>query len=381
MKCKNDHSFDLSKERTVNLLMKKKIKAMVGDSREQVVLRERVLSAGAFEFLEDGLFERVQEAFWAKVGRAEADDDDDCDDRRSNEEEDDVEVDDEAEDVVGVVVGARKKKLLRKRRLRKDARAKRSATEKRRISFVVMDVGCADGYWLGKLANRFSACERISAFLSMHDNVSVDFVFIGLDASKDAIKIAAKRTTTMMNNNSNNSNKEYDDTEDYDKRRSASAQFSFAVADANELPILNNKVDVSLSIFAPRNGKEIERTLTKEKHVGKLIIITPSERHLEELRSQEAREQGVVCLKIEKNKADRIERQLLETASLRLASPETLSEREHVFTQSDAVKSILLMGASASHQTPESLLALETYWDNKVTKTLTFSFETREFVR
>ena len=42
------------------------------------------------------------------------------------------------------------------------------------------------------------------------------------------------------------------------------AEFFFAVADANDVPMEDDSVDISLSVFAPRNGKEIERTMKKK---------------------------------------------------------------------------------------------------------------------
>ena len=87
----------------------------------------------------------------------------------------------------------------------------------------------------------------------------------------------------------------------------------FAVADANDVPMGDDSIDIYLSVFAPRNGKEIARTL-KEK--GTLLVVSPSPSHLRELRSDEAKEKGVVCLDIEANKSERVEKQLKESASL-----------------------------------------------------------------
>ena len=110
------------------------------------------------------------------------------------------------------------------------------------------------------------------------------------------------------------------------------AEFFFAVADANDVPMEDDSVDISLSVFAPRNGKEIERTM-KEK--GTFLVVSPSPLHLQELRSNEAKERGVICLNIEDNKSERVEKQLKELTSL---SPIESSSRSDSNSSSEIIE-------------------------------------------
>lgn len=76
---------------------------------------------------------------------------------------------------------------------------------------------------------------------------------VGCDGSKLAIKKAAKLDTQTL----------------------------YMVANMNALPLLNESVDVILSVFAPYNSEEIQRVL---KPNGQLIVVQPAPNHLFELK-------------------------------------------------------------------------------------------------
>ena len=134
----------------------------------------------------------------------------------------------------------------------------------------------------------------------------------------------------------------------------------------------DDSVDISLSVFAPRNGKEIERTM-KEK--GTLLVVSPSPLHLQELRSNEAKELGVICLNIEDNKSERVEKQLKELTSLAPIESSSRSDSNSsseiieraVPMSSRDVQLLLKMGASGFHQTDASLNAARNYWNSNST--------------
>lgn len=100
---------------------------------------------------------------------------------------------------------------------------------------VVLDLGCGEGSLTSMLANE-------------------NYTTIGVDISKYAINVAAKR----------------------DKRS------KYIVASINNIPVENKSVDVIINCFAPLDETEADRIL---KDDGILIKITPAEKHLLELKS------------------------------------------------------------------------------------------------
>lgn len=99
----------------------------------------------------------------------------------------------------------------------------------------ILDVGCGVGYYLGELKN--------------HNNIKDNYNLYGIDISKSAIQLAAKRKTNAK----------------------------LAVASAYNLPFINNTFDLLYSVFSPISPNECERVL-KEK--GILIMVGPGEEHL-----------------------------------------------------------------------------------------------------
>jgi len=100
----------------------------------------------------------------------------------------------------------------------------------------VLDVGCGTG-----------------AYLEFMKKKDPTLTTIGCDGSKLAIKKAAKLDPQSL----------------------------YMVANMNALPLLNESVDVILSVFAPYNSEEIQRVL---KPSGQLIVVQPAPNHLFELK-------------------------------------------------------------------------------------------------
>lgn len=101
---------------------------------------------------------------------------------------------------------------------------------------VIVDAGCGEGYYTGKLKGFLDAnnvCPSIYAF----------------DISKFAVKYAAKKYKTI----------------------------DFAVASIFDMPFADGSADIMINIFAPIVEEEFCRVLKKG---GKLIIAVPGEYHL-----------------------------------------------------------------------------------------------------
>lgn len=97
----------------------------------------------------------------------------------------------------------------------------------------VLDAGCGEGYYTSLFA------ENNTLF--------------GIDVSKEALKVASRKCKNA----------------------------SFAVASIYELPFGDNSFDVCINIFAPDSPTEFLRIL---KPQGRLIMVTPMENHLFELK-------------------------------------------------------------------------------------------------
>jgi 23S rRNA (guanine745-N1)-methyltransferase len=103
----------------------------------------------------------------------------------------------------------------------------------------LLDIGCGEGYFTRSLQEH---CP--------------DAQIYGIDISKAAIRLAAK---------------------------SCLGREHYVVASSHLIPIANESMDVITRIYAPSKDEELRRTL---KPSGKLIIVTPGERHLLGLRHQ-----------------------------------------------------------------------------------------------
>jgi 23S rRNA (guanine745-N1)-methyltransferase len=109
---------------------------------------------------------------------------------------------------------------------------------------VILDAGCGEGYYLSGLKKHLAS-----------EVPERGFELYGVDISKAAVKYASKRDKNI----------------------------NYIVASNFKLPFINGAVDLVIRNFAPGIGSEFERVL---KHEGVLLIITPGERHLYELKER-----------------------------------------------------------------------------------------------
>jgi 23S rRNA (guanine745-N1)-methyltransferase len=126
-------------------------------------------------------------------------------------------------------------------------------------SFNILDAGCGEGYYLGRLqAHLANPVSRAQC------------CYIGLDISKEAIRMAAKKYKVAQ----------------------------FVVANLKErLVFADDAFHVLLNIFAPRNVDEFARVLVPG---GIAIIVIPAPTHLSQLRS------AFHLLNIEENKQQHV---------------------------------------------------------------------------
>jgi 23S rRNA (guanine745-N1)-methyltransferase len=105
----------------------------------------------------------------------------------------------------------------------------------------ILDAGCGEGYYLDRLQNALAPLQSGCC--------------IGLDVSKEAIRMAAKRYRQLL----------------------------FVVADVKQrLVLADGVIDAILNIFAPRNASEFARVISAD---GILIVVIPASEHLLRLRS------------------------------------------------------------------------------------------------
>lgn len=108
----------------------------------------------------------------------------------------------------------------------------------------VLDAGCGEGYYLGRLQQHLAA-----------QRPGEQHCFLGIDISRDAVRMAAKR---------------YQDA-------------FFLVTNIKEsLPIADQSIDGMLNIFAPRNTAEFSRITVQN---GLALVVIPGPQHLAQLRS------------------------------------------------------------------------------------------------
>ena len=268
LRCAAGHASDVAKEGHVNLLLRRAKgggwkKKATGDTNEMVAARRAFLDAGHYSAAAETVAVTVARYL---VGRARDAEDDEVDarlaggvDAGSGGEEEDALSRTRGDRDASRNASRKNKTSARARRLdankRRDARAKadrRAATAERsaheredtlRANLpLVVDFGCGEGYWLGKVAERGDIAAR----------------FAGVDASPFAAKAAARRL------------------------RGAGVPAEIAVGDAQQdLVFSDETVDVALSVFAPRNVAELARVVKKG---GLVIVVSPGDAHLAELR-------------------------------------------------------------------------------------------------
>lgn len=162
VKCFNSHSFDISKQGYINLLMSNATGKRHGDDRLMVKARKN--------FLDKGYYSPLRDAISSVIGDG----------------------------------------------------------------ITLLDSGCGEGYYTSLFAENNDVC--------------------GIDISKDALKLAAKR---------------FENAE-------------FAVASISDIPLPDGSMDAIVNIFAPDSPDEFLRVL---RPGGRLVAVYPMEKHLFELKS------------------------------------------------------------------------------------------------
>ena len=206
LRCPRGHSFDVAREGYVNLLTGKPR----GDTREMALARRTFLEQGWYRSLADQL----------------------------------------------AVLSAR---------CLADAAGRAAGSE---AALAVVDAGCGEGYYLGHLLHALSPAAQAHETASggadtlahaavgwlAHDTVPGERVYVGVDISKDVVRLAARR---------------------YPQAR-------FVVADlTRRLPIATGAVSLLLNVFAPRHAAEFARVVAPG---GSLLVVIPEPAHLAELR-------------------------------------------------------------------------------------------------
>ena len=107
---------------------------------------------------------------------------------------------------------------------------------------VIIDSGCGEGY-----------------YTCVYAKAMTDASIFGIDISKAAVSHCMTRVHT-----------------------SGITNCEFAVASSFELPFINESADMVISTFAPVSNDEYARVLKKG---GRLIVVSPSARHLFEMKS------------------------------------------------------------------------------------------------
>lgn len=111
----------------------------------------------------------------------------------------------------------------------------RTVSEYAENNSILLDAGCGEGYYTSAV------------------KLSTDIEIYGIDISKDAVEMAAKRKNGI----------------------------NFAAASVFHIPVRSESCDILLTMFAPYCGEEYSRVL---KNGGYMVMAIPSENHLWELK-------------------------------------------------------------------------------------------------
>lgn len=109
----------------------------------------------------------------------------------------------------------------------------------------ILDIGSGEGYHINRLMQLLGDLRNV-----------INSSYLGLDVSKEAARMAARRYP----------------------------EIGFIVSDThNKLPFEDQSIDILINIFAPRNPAEFHRILAQD---GLMIIAIPGSLHLSELQSE-----------------------------------------------------------------------------------------------
>jgi 23S rRNA (guanine745-N1)-methyltransferase len=186
----------------------------------------------------------------------------------------------------------------------------------------IAEVGCGEGQYIGRLRGRLKRD---------------DVCYFGLDISRDAVKLAAKRHPGIR----------------------------FVIAGINKRILLEDRsIQVLLNIFAPRNSTEFDRIIT---HDGLLLVVIPNPNHLEDLRAS----LGLLGLE-----ADKRERTVEQFDGVFALSQEQSIEYEMALDQ-ETLSNLVRMTPNAWHLTEETMRKLNSLQSAQTTA----SFRVLQFTR
>ncbi len=170
----------------------------------------------------------------------------------------------------------------------------------------ILDAGCGEGYYLGRLQKYLT---------DQHQQAQ----YIGLDISKEAVRMAAKRYK----------------------------QSCFIVANIKErLVFVDHSIHALLNIFAPRNPPEFARILAPD---GLLFVVIPAPEHLLQLRS------ALHLLGIEEHKQQKVIDQFADHFDLVTSSALTYTA---YFNHNEIVQAVM-MTPNYWHLSDETRMQME----------------------
>ena len=317
--CALGHSFDVAKEGHVNLMVGRGSRA-TGDTAEMLAARRRFLNAGHYTdasnvanaLIARGLDDFVTRETWGGE-----------DDREESE--------------TTAIQGDDPKLTPRRRRIAANKRRSRAARPAPAVPtprLVVVDFGCGEGWWLARAidaATEATEATEAGKKMKMMKNV----VFAAIDASPAAARLAARILPP-------------------DVAEVAVADVTGTSAPA---PLADASVAVALSVFAPRKPSELSRVLRPN---GVVVVVSPGDDHLAELREPGTRE-ALGVLDVAENKRAAVA-EAFETVGF-VAEGETTRVTGRMALKLADLRDVVGMGPSAFHGTEESQAALETFFE------------------